>query len=270
MPNPWTNPDLLPPDEARNLARFIAARADIPDQRQAYAALLETLSPQPGERLLDMGCGAGNLARRLAEMVGESGEVVGADISRAMLAVAGEGPALPNLRFEQADGLTLPFSNDFFDGAVLARTLMHVQHPHEVLIELRRLLRPGGRLAILEADWGTCAVDHGNRTLTRRIIDWRIDAIDGENWMGRQVAGRCLEAGWEIDRVQVVVTIARDASTTHFGSLRRCADLALQHGVITPAEHDAWVGELDGRLAAGRFFATLNEYIILARKPQLG
>lgn len=270
MPNPWTNPDLLPPDEARSLARFIAARADFPDQRQAYAALLETLSPQPGERLLDMGCGAGNLARRLAEMVGESGEMVGADISRAMLEFAREGTNLPQLRFEQSDGLALPFPDDYFDGAVLARTLMHVQNPHGILVELRRVLRPGGRLAILEADWGTFAVDHSDRALTRRIIDWRCDAIDGENWMGRQLAGRCLAAGWEIGRAQALVAIARDAGATHFGSLRRCADLALQHEVINQAEYGAWMGELDERLAAGRFFATSNEYIILARKPQPG
>jgi SAM-dependent methyltransferase len=267
MPNPWTNPDLLPPDEARSLARFIAARADIPDQRQAYTALLEALAAQPGERLLDLGCGAGNLARRLAEAVEPTGEVVGADISRAMLEVARESAGPPHLHYEQTDGLTLPFPAGSFDGAILARTLMHAQHPHEMLIELRRVVRPGGRLAILEADWGTCAVDHSHRALSRRIIDWRTDAIDGENWMGRQLVGRCLEAGWEIGRVQVLVTSARDASTTHFGSLRRCADLALQHGIITPAEHGDWVGELDRRLVAGRFFATSNEYIVLALKP---
>ncbi|MBX7234161.1 MAG: methyltransferase domain-containing protein [Caldilineales bacterium] len=268
MPNPWTNPDLLPPDEARSLARFIAARAEIPDQRQAYAALLETLAPQPGERLLDMGCGAGNLARRLAEQVGESGEVVGADISQAMLEVAREGSALPHLRYEQTDGLALPFPAGYFDGAILARTLMHAQHPHEILVELRRVVRPGGRLAILEADWGTCTVDHSNRALSRRIIDWRTDAIDGDNWMGRQLVGRCLEAGWEIGAVSILATIGRNASTTHFGSLRRCADLAIQHRIITQAEYDAWVGELDERLAAGRFFATINETIVLARKPE--
>lgn len=270
MPNPWTNPDLLPPDEARSLARFIAARSEIPDQQQAYLALVEVVAPQAGERLLDMGCGAGTIARRLAERVGASGEVVGVDISHAMLEVAHQGATWPHLRFQQADGLTLPFIGNSFDGALLARTLMHVQQPHEVLIELHRVVRPGGRLAVLEADWGTFAVDHSDRVLTRRIIDWRCDAIDGNNWMGRQLVGRCLAAGWDIGRVQVVVTAGRDASTTHFGSLRRCADLALNHQIITQLEFEIWTGELDTRLASGRFFATANEYIILALKPESG
>jgi len=266
MPNPWTDPDSLPADEAIGLARFINERAAIPDQRQAHAGLVAALAPVPGERLLDFGCGTGVIARRLAEAVGPGGEVIGADISRVMLDFARSCGGPPHLRYAQYDGDRLPFPDGFFDGGGLARTLLHVAQPHETLVELRRVMRPGGRLVTLEFDWGTMAVDHSDRALTRRILDWRTDTIDGNNWMGRQVVGRCLAAGWQIDDIRVLVTVGRDAATTHFGSIRRCAELALQNGVIDQSEYDRWVGELDSRLAAGLFFASLNEYIVTARK----
>ncbi len=266
MKNPWIDPDRLPPEEALSLARFINSRADIPDQSQAHAGLVEVLSPQPGDQLLDFGCGTGVIARRLAPLVGEMGEVVGADISRVMLDFARScgGPA--HLRYEQIDGATLPFPDDSFHGGAMARTLLHVENPHATLVELRRVVQPGGRLGILECDWGTLALDHSDRALTRRILDWRTDTIDGNNWMGRQVVGRCLAAGWARADVHVLVTVGRDATTTHFGSVRRCGDLALQNGMIDQSEYDGWVGELDSRLAAGLFFASINEYIVIACK----
>lgn len=148
----------------------------------------------------------------------------------------------------------------------MARTLLHVEDPHAILMDVGRVVRNGGRLAILECDWGTVAVDHSDRNLTRRILDWRTDTVDGNNWMGRQLVARCLAAGWAIDDIRVLATVGRAETTTHFGSLRRCGELALQNGVIDQTEYDGWVGELDSRLVAGLFFASINEYIVVARR----
>ncbi len=266
MKNPWIDPDRLPSEEALSLAQFINGRAAVPDQAAAHAALVDALSPLPGERLLDVGCGTGVITRRLAPLVGEAGEVVGADISRVMLDFARECSAGLPIRYEQTDGVRLPFADASFDGASLARTLLHVTHPHETLVEIRRVVRTGGRLAVLECDWGTLAVDHSDRALTRRILDWRTDVIDGNNWMGRQVVGRCLAAGWARADVRVLATVGRDATTTHFRNIRRAGDLARQNSVITQSEYDNWVTELDSRLAAGLFFASINEYIVVAQR----
>lgn len=266
MSNPWTNPDRLPADAVQSLAQFINARADIPDQSAAHTALVEALAPRPGERLLDFGCGTGVIARRLAPLVGESGTVVGVDISAAMLDFARSCGGPVQLSYQQSDGEIIPFPDDGFDGGAMARTLLHVEHPDEILVELCRVTRPGGRLGILECDWGTVAVDHSDRTLTRRILDWRTDKVDGNNWMGRQLVARSLAAGWQIGHIRVLPTIGRDETTTHFGSLRRCGELALQNGIIDQNEHDSWVGELDSRLAAGLFFASINEYIVVGQK----
>ncbi len=262
--NPWTNPDALPPAEAGALAAFINGRATAADQSAAHAALVAALAPRPGEKLLDVGCGTGVIARRLAQAVQPGGEMVGVDISRAMLNFAEGQGATPGLRYEQADAAALPFPDATFDGAAAARTLMHVADPLAVLMEMRRALRVAGRIALLEADWGTLALDHSNRGLTRRIVDWRTDFVDGDNWMGRQLARRCSEAGLQVTDVRVLVTIARDEHTTLPGSIRRCAELACQAGVINEVERRRWLDEIGQRMAAGQFFATINEYIVVA------
>jgi SAM-dependent methyltransferase len=264
--NPWSNPDALPEADAANLAAFIDARSLVADQAQAHAALVDALNPQPGERLLDAGCGTGVIARRLAALVQPTGSVLGVDISRAMLDFAERQPMLDGLKYQQASASHLPCADHTFDGATAARLLMHVDDPHALLCELRRVVRPAGRLAILEADWGTLAVDHSDRALTRRIVDWRTDTIDGENWMGRQLVRRCTAAGWHVVDVRVLVSIARDASNTLASSLRRCADLAEQHGVITTDERQRWLSEIDQRLVDGAFFATMNEDIVVATR----
>lgn len=141
---------------------------------------------------------------------------------------------------------------------------MHVSHPHAILGELRRVVRPDGRLALLERDWGTFAVDHSHRALTRRIMDWRCDTIEGDNWMGRKLPRLCAESGWQVRAVKPLVSVACDEQSTLVGSLRHAARLALEHHVLSVAEHAAWIGELEQRLAEGMFFATVNDTLVIA------
>ena len=264
LPNPWADPDALGAAAATGLARFIDGRGQQPDQARLQQALVELLGPQPGERVLDLGCGSGVIARRVAPLVGAAGTVHGVDRSAAMVQVAQELADHPALTFAQGDtgALTLPDAS--YDAALAARLLMHLTDPHQTLVEARRVVRPDGRLALLEFDWGTAAVDHSDRALTRRILAWRTDALDGDNWMGRQLAWRCGAAGWQVRQVSALVTLDTDGSTTLAGGLRRAAELAAQHGAISAAEQAAWTAELDARLAAGRFFASINDYLVLA------
>jgi 2-polyprenyl-3-methyl-5-hydroxy-6-metoxy-1,4-benzoquinol methylase len=262
--NVWSNPDLLAPQEARNMALFLEARGHAPDQQQLYTAIVTALDPQAGARVLDLGCGTGIIARHLAGRVGTAGVVVGVDLSETMLDVARQHANHPALRFEHGDATALTYADNYFDHALAARLLMHAPDPHAVLREVRRVVRVGGRLALLERDWGTFVVDHSDRELTRRILDWRCDHIDGNNWMGRQLERLCTQSGWRVHDMRPVVTVARDAQATLLGSLRHAAQLAVQHNIISAVEHDGWIDEIEQRLKQCIFFATINEYILIA------
>lgn len=116
-----------------------------------YAAL------QPGERVLDVGCGTGVLTRLAAEVVGPAGWVVGIDPAPLMLARARDNAALAGkwLEFRLAAVEHLPFADQTFDVALASFVLHHL--PPEVkragLHAVYRVLKPGGRLLVVDVDW---------------------------------------------------------------------------------------------------------------------
>jgi len=103
---------------------------------------------RPGETLLDVMCGTGTLALALADAVGVGGQVVGADLSPGMLAVArNRAVGQTNLSFVEADATALPLVDMTFDGVACASGLFFVPDMEAALREWRRVLRPGGRVA---------------------------------------------------------------------------------------------------------------------------
>ncbi len=118
---------------------------------QRGAALLDLLDPQPGERILDLGCGTGDLARAIAD---RGAGVVGVDASAAMVASARE--RFPGLDFRQADAAALPFHGEF--DAVFSHAALHwVTRAADAAAGMRRALRPGGRLVAEFGGFRNCA-----------------------------------------------------------------------------------------------------------------
>lgn len=103
-----------------------------------------------GDHVLDVGCGSGWTARRIAQEVGDRGLVVGVDISDAMIREAELAPANPaNVRFLCAAADRIPGDADFYSHAVSIESFYYYPDQRAVLHELRRLLAPGGRLFLL-------------------------------------------------------------------------------------------------------------------------
>jgi demethylmenaquinone methyltransferase/2-methoxy-6-polyprenyl-1,4-benzoquinol methylase len=109
---------------------------------------------RPGQRVLDLAGGSGDLTRLLAKAVGAQGEVALVDINPRMLAegrdrLLNEG-LVDNLRIVQANAEALPFAPRYFDLVTIAFGLRNVTHKDVALAETYRVLRPGGRLLVLE------------------------------------------------------------------------------------------------------------------------
>lgn len=121
----------------------------------AQARLLETASPAPGERVLDIACGTGLVTFPLAERVGHGGAVVGTDLSQRMVEAARARAAVleyPNVTFTRMGAEALELEDASFDLTVCALGLMYGPNPRRALLEMRRVLKPGGRAAVLV--WG--------------------------------------------------------------------------------------------------------------------
>ena len=121
--------------------------------RQWKRQLVRSLHPQPGERWLDLCCGTGDLALELARTVRPGGKVVGLDAASAPLDVARRRQSLqPWLAVDwlQGDALRTGLASASADGVVMAYGLRTLAEPALGLKEMRRVLKPGGRAAVLD------------------------------------------------------------------------------------------------------------------------
>lgn len=114
------------------------------------AELLRTADLQKGERVVDVACGTGLIARLAAERVGPTGSVTGVDIAPEMIDVAKSVPAVPEPRMEWhvADAKALPLPDASYDVATCQMGLMFIENRSAALAEIRRVLVPGGRVVV--------------------------------------------------------------------------------------------------------------------------
>ena len=149
---------------------------------RAWKAFTVTVAGiRTGERVLDVASGSGDLARVFARRAGPAGEVWLTDINRAMLArgrdrLLDEGRALP---LAQCDAEHLPFPANYFDCVSVAFGLRNMTHKDAALAEMRRVLKPGGRLLVLEFSrvWQPLS----------RAYDWYSFTV--LPWLGAKFAG---------------------------------------------------------------------------------
>lgn len=115
-------------------------------------AVMDSLSPKPGEHVLDIGCGCGHTSLSLADRVGAEGSVTGIDISAPMLAVASQLATEHNaghksVQFLEADAQTHRFTPERYDAAFSRFGVMFFEDPVAAFTNIRASLRPSGRLA---------------------------------------------------------------------------------------------------------------------------
>ena len=138
-----TDPDPANPSLSTDAAS-VYEQLFVPALFGQWAAIVaEEATLQPGDRVLDLACGTGVLARAAADSVSPGGSVVGLDPAEGMLAVAGRNGS--GIEWRQGLAESLPFEDASFDAVVCQFGLMFFQDPRRVLQEARRVLRPDGR-----------------------------------------------------------------------------------------------------------------------------
>ncbi len=134
------------------------------DERQRLHDLLESFGQKrllevvrTGQHVLDVGCGPGAVSAALGQAVGPTGSVIGVDMQAAQLVSAAEyceEQGLENVTFQPADATALPFEADRFDLVYAKFLLLHLPDPVAGLLDMIRVLKPGGTLFIHDVDAG--------------------------------------------------------------------------------------------------------------------
>ncbi len=225
------------------------------------------LNLQPGQHVLDLGCGTGEDARAMAQRVAPTGRVVGVDGSQAMIAMAqkrSEACGLP-VEFQTGDAHRLPFDDNSFDASRSDRMFMHLDSPLQALREMMRVTRPEGRILVYEVDFETLTLDHPDRARTRTIINTWCEGFRN-GWLGRHVPALFREAGLLDVRISPATLWLRYPLALQIAGPGTVAR-ACSAGSLTAAEGETWLRQLEERAASGLHFCTLTGFLVLGRKP---
>lgn len=273
-PNAVSSADMADVDRSADpgaLARYLDAFSEqsLEMKIDSYALL----GINGGDRVLDVGCGTGDDVIRMAGIVGPFGRAVGLDLSESMIEQArqrSEGSDLP-VEFVPGSAYDLPFPDASFDACRCERVLQHLDEPLKAIQEMVRVVRPGGRVLLIDTDSGAEMVDTSFPEIHERIrssqqVRRRTDPGDG--WRGRQLWGLANEAGLlDVVAEGRVPILTSFAAASAIAGIDRWAHDAAGKGVLSQPEADAYLVDLKERDATNRFFAAAPIWLVAGTVP---
>jgi ubiquinone/menaquinone biosynthesis C-methylase UbiE len=222
------------------------------------------LGAEPGDRILDVGCGPGFFELELVEEVGAEGSVTGVDVSPASIAHAkrrSEGRA--NLSFHEADATALPDGDGEFDRAFSVQVLEYVPDVGAALRELRRALRPGGRLVVWDVDWATVSMRTADEPRMERVLAaW--DAHLTHPSLPRVLTPLLREAGFEEIRMEAHPFATNELTPESYGGFL----VPFVEQFVGTEEAAAWAAEQRTLAEAGAFYFACLQFCFAAQAPR--
>ena len=231
--------------------------------RPEMDALIAPAGIESGQAVVDYGCGPGWLAIELARRVGPEGRIHAVDLneeflSRAARHAADEGVA-DRVHFHRIDGDRIPLENESVDRVVSKNVLEYVTDLHATLVELRRVLRPGGRLHVVDSDWGMLAVEPFGAERTAELFAAASLAYKTP-LIGRKLYGAMRAAGFGDVRIQV---LASADTKGHFAPiLHNMASYARTSGRLEQKKIDVFLTDLEKALADGTYMLVLPQFLV--------
>lgn len=239
--------------------------------------LLETVDVREGDRVLDVACGTGIVARRAAPRVGPSGSVSGLDINDGMMAMAEDTASdiQPPIEWRLGDATDLPFAGGAYDVILCQQSLQFFDDVSAGLREMHRVLAPAGRMAL--SVWRPLAYQPGYEVLSA-ALDHHVGEEAGgmmrspfPSWDGDTLRSLAREAGFGDVSVTIEIGDVRYPSAEEF--VRREAassPLAAPLAAVDQAARDALIQEVEEELRDylddGGIVSPMETYVLTAHR----
>jgi arsenite methyltransferase len=244
--------------------RDVAMTPDMVDQR---ARVRQALQLRPGESVLEVGCGNGLLAVEMVTEVGSMGRVTGADISPAMVSLANEiCKDCGNTRFVAADVVELPFDDASFDVAVAVQCLCFVPEVARATAELYRVLRPGGRVVVLDTDWDTWVWNSTDPTSMAKMMNL-YKQVYADARLPRTLSKQLVNAGFDITRRDQFAIENRHLVPDSYSGHQISFVAAVAQDAVSAAEIQAWSDSILAAANSGGYSFSLCRDLFSAVKP---
>ena len=233
-------------------------------KRESYAHL----DPGNAHSVLDAGCGPGVDLLPIAELLPADGRVTGLDLSAEMLKIAADtlaaSPLGAKCALVQGSVLSMSFADASFD-AVRAERLFQVLPqdvcpPDKVFAELCRVLKHGGRLALVDVDWATVSVDFPDLALERKLLRFFGDTCRPNGYAARQFKGWLVRAGFSDVRIASFPQFIESAENCPI--VDWLADEARRRGAASGDELAYWCTTLREKAAKGELCASVNMLVV--------
>lgn len=244
--------------EDERVARYEQMFAWRPEQAQ----LLAPAGIEAGHTVADFGCGPGFMTRAIAGWVGPEGHAYGLDINASFVAKASIHADNPdNLSYHLVEDGKLPLADASIDRVLCKNVLEYVPDLAATLAELRRVLRPDGRLHAIDSDWGFVIVEPWSKAEVDEFFTAAAPAFK-EPYIGRKLPGALRSAGF--GEMQVSVSTAVDRNGHAFPVLRNMVSYIRQFDTLPAATTDALISRAEHAIEDGTFLLCLPQFLITA------
>ncbi|MEV4352174.1 methyltransferase domain-containing protein [Actinoplanes sp. NPDC049596] len=258
---PWADLDGQPRELTAMLLTALEAMGRHPEIRRVRRTAREALHPGTGWRILDAGCGAGDVSRRLAHDTG--GEVVALDSSAATIAAAVERHDGSNVRYLAGDITSIALPAGSVDGVWCERVLQHVDDADAAIAELIRVTRPGGRICLIDTDWTSLAFDGVPPALARTVVDdMRGRLTPRRADMGRTLRRRLVGQGLHEVAATPVTCLFPDPASAAVVLPMLNPGVPEDSWLTPPGVRQKWFSQVEQAGARGDFLAVLTIWVV--------
>jgi 2-polyprenyl-3-methyl-5-hydroxy-6-metoxy-1,4-benzoquinol methylase len=253
-------------DEVKALQTYISALVAFDGIGQLQELKrIERAMVRPASSVLDVGCGFGLETERLARLVTSGPPVAGIDASSHFIEEAKRRAAAAGLHIDYRAGLAeaLPYADASFDHVRAERLLIYLTDFPRALAEMKRVLRPGGVVALIEPEFDTTTVNVSDRALVRRVMTHEADTAVKQSWLPGPLLAMLPGLGLNDIAVNTRMLIfPQDLGAEYFASV---AANAAKDGAISAQEHEAWQAEIADLHRSGTLFGTIGYFLFTAR-----
>lgn len=237
-----------------------------PEIMQQRMATLQALALRCGESVLDVGVGPGFLAHDMAQLVGDTGQVVGIDNAAAMIEMArGRCAGLSQVEIKPGDADNLEFTDGSFDAVVCTQVLLYVAQIKQALSEIHRVLKPGGRAVVVETDWRGLVLSSSFSDVTEKMIQsW--DAEVASPNLPTLLQPMLKQAGFSAISVSVIPVVTTSCIKGNYACsmIDQFSSLAVKQGRVMESDAHNWTKDLYEKHQNGAFFFCINRFLFAA------
>lgn len=247
------------------LIQFLADANRLPTVVDGFRTQLQMLDIIEGDHVLDIGCGIGERAAQMAELVGPTGKVIGTDLSDTMVSASRQryGDSGLPVEFHVAEACEQPFPDRSFDKVRTERVLMYVSDIPRAFSEFRRVLKDGGKLLVVDFAWDSLIFGHGDAPLTRRITHYVCDSFPNGR-IGADLFRTFHDFNFtDIDVRPLGYTAPLEFTRRVIGGI---LDSGVQNGNFSNEEIDGWWLELEEADRKGVFLTSFQGFIVAGIK----